>query len=230
MNCWISKRSEVLSTTLKSVRSVGIDVPNQCVDFVVTPKDETIDALTREYKAESSTRVEKDLAKGRLIPEATLWLWRDLISVKNKDLIAEPVVLGCQWIGGELVVTGTRLLGETFLHYNKARIKFPLQPKGASAALGLLVIMSLEWALKLNFKKMAIVIEERTDSQVSHLELASDIDRPVYYFQADMKGCLADVKSAKYAPGILTSEENFMQLYHLQNIELGRKIKENPAA
>ncbi|KAF9583006.1 hypothetical protein BGW38_010433 [Lunasporangiospora selenospora] len=230
INGWSTKRSEVLSTTLKSARSVGIDVPNHRVDFVITPKDDTIDALTSEDKAEASVKVEKDLAKGRLIREATLWLWRDLIGAKNKDLIAELEALGCQWVGNELVVTGTRLLGETFLHYNKAKIKFPLQAKGASTALGLLVVMSLERALTLNFEKMAIMLEDRADNQELHLELASDGDHPVYYFQADMKGCLADVKSMRYAPGILTSEENFMQLYRLRNVELGRKTKGKSAA
>ncbi|KAF9301652.1 hypothetical protein BGZ74_006459 [Mortierella antarctica] len=222
-NGWITKRSEVLSTTLKSARSVGIDVPNHRVDFVVTPKGDTIDALTSEDKAEASAKVEKDLAKGRLIQEATLWLWRDLIGAKNKDLLAELEALGCQWVGNELVVTGTRLLGETFLHYNKAKIKFPLQAKGASTALGLLVVMSLERALTLNFEKTAIMLEDREDNQVSHLELASDSGHPVYYFQADMKGCLAAVKSVSYAEGTLTSEKNFVKLTRLRKAELSHK-------
>ncbi|KAF9156928.1 hypothetical protein DFQ26_009169 [Actinomortierella ambigua] len=230
LNGWVTKRSEVLSTTLKSARSVGIDVPNHRVDFLITPKGENIDALTSEDKPEASAKVDKDHAKGMLIQEAALWLWRDRIGPKNKELIAELEALGCQWVGNELVVTGTRLLGETFLHYTKARVKFPLRAMGASAALGLLVVMSLERALALNYKKMNLMLEDRADNQLWNLELASDCDQLVYYFQADMEGCLADVKKVGYAPGILTSGSNFMQLYRLRNAELSDSTKGKSAA
>ena len=67
--------------------------------------------------------------------------------------------------------------------------------------------------------------KDHADNRVSHLELALDGDEPVYYFQADIKGCLADVKNMGYAPGILMSEENFMQLYRIRSVELGRKTE-----
>lgn len=67
---------------------------------------------------------------------------------------------------------------------------------------------------------MAIILEDRADNQV-----ASDGDYPVYYFQEDMESCLADVKKVRYAPDILTSEENFMELYRHRRSELGTKTK-----
>ncbi|KAK3810158.1 MAG: hypothetical protein J3Q66DRAFT_404926 [Benniella sp.] len=187
-------RSEIPSTTLKTARSNGMDVPNHRVDFVVTPSGKDVDALTGEDKPESSAKVEKDLAKNKLIQQTALWLWRHRIGPENKDLLAELEVLGCQWVRNKFIVTGTRLLGNTFVHYNKAIVEFPLRLKGATTALGLLVIISLERALTPHFKKMNLILEDRAVNQISHLELSSNGDYTCYYFQADLENCLAEIR------------------------------------
>ncbi|KAF9153119.1 hypothetical protein DFQ26_000667 [Actinomortierella ambigua] len=90
--------------------------------------------------------------------------------------------------------------------------------------------MSLEKTLALNYKNMDLMLEDRADNQLWRLDLASDCDNLVYYFQADMEGCLADARNLEYAPGILMGRDDFMQLYRLRHAEITRNIKGKSAA
>ncbi|KAF9162304.1 hypothetical protein DFQ26_003695 [Actinomortierella ambigua] len=83
----------------------------------------------------------------------------------------------------------------------------------------------LSRALALNYKKMNLMLEDRADNQLWDLELASGCDQLVYYFQADMEGCLADVRKVEYATDILAGADNFIELYRLRNAELNSKGK-----
>ncbi|KAF9163654.1 hypothetical protein BGX20_001252 [Mortierella sp. AD010] len=216
---YLTKRSEILSMTLKTAKLEGFKVPSHRVDFVVSCKDYDMDLLTSEDKPTSSSKVNKDTDKGLLIQQTTLGLWRKKIGAQRKELLSELEAITCQWIGNELVVRGTRLLGSTFVHYKKAVVRFPTTLRCASAALALSVVMSLERTITLNFRKMELILEEKASQQISDLQLASDYDATCAFFAADEEACLKEVRQLTHPTDVLTGAKNWQQLKRLEQQE-----------
>ncbi|KAF9112812.1 hypothetical protein BGX27_002740 [Mortierella sp. AM989] len=83
---WHTKRSEVLSSTLKTAQNEGIDVPNYRVDFVVSLKDEEIDTMISEDKPKQNGKVSEDTMKTQLVQETALYLWRKELELRGRKL------------------------------------------------------------------------------------------------------------------------------------------------
>ncbi|KAI7866705.1 hypothetical protein BDF14DRAFT_1809082 [Spinellus fusiger] len=171
-----SKRAECHSAVFRELKSLGHDVKNMKVDFILRDINSNQDFITTEEKP-TNTGAAEDVIKSKALQQETLALWRDQIGCDKLAKHLEAIT--CQWVGTELIIRGTKIIGRTMVSYVKARCTIPIahcneEINFYESSRSLLLFLSLKRAVTLNYEKLKAIINTKYKFELDNLYISSD--------------------------------------------------------